>query len=96
MDQPVQKHCWKCGNDKDLENDFCRDGKDSVCKTCRYELNADWAKNNREKLRPRRASYMRDYRAKKRKEKQEAEAKTQAVGTQVPSSTLPPDPTKQS
>ena len=76
MDESVlKKHCWRCGGDKDPENDFCRDGKDSVCKPCRYELNAEWAKDNREKLRPRRASYMRDYRAKLRKQKQEAEAK---------------------
>ena len=65
--EPKLKRCWRCPSDKGdqpLEN-FCREGKDSVCKTCRYELNAEWAKNNREKLRPKRAEYMRAYRKKK-------------------------------
>lgn len=60
-----KKKCWKCGDEKDAKKDFCRDGKDSVCKKCRYELNSEWAKENREKLRPKRAAYMREYRAKK-------------------------------
>lgn len=71
MDTILTKRCWRCPAEKgeqSLEN-FCRDGKDSVCKTCRYELNAEWAKNNREKLRPKRANYMRDYRARKAAEK---------------------------
>jgi hypothetical protein len=69
------KHCWKCNSEKPT-SDFCRAGIDSVCKTCRYALNAEWAKNNREKLRPRRADYMRAYRAKKSKEKQDNTNKT--------------------
>ena len=76
-----KKHCWKCGDDK-LPTDFCRDGKDSVCKKCRYELNANWAKDNREKLRPKRAEYMRAYRARKleeSKKKTQEEATPEAV-----------------
>lgn len=61
----VKKKCWKCTAEKDMLHDFCRDGKDSVCKACRYVMNSEWAKENREKLRPRRAEYMRKYRAQK-------------------------------
>lgn len=66
----TSKKCWRCPDEKGeqpIEN-FCRSGADSVCKSCRYALNAEWAKNNREKLRPKRAEYMRQYRSKKNKE----------------------------
>lgn len=61
------KRCWRCPADSAPKplSEFCRNGKDSVCKACRYELNSEWSKNNREKLRPKRAEYMRTYRAKK-------------------------------
>lgn len=68
MDDTRVKRCWRCPPDvalKTIEN-FCRNGKDSVCKKCRYELNAEWASDNREKLRSSRAEYMRQYRAKKK------------------------------
>lgn len=65
--EPIMKHCWKCHTDKPIDK-FCRKGKDSVCQPCRYDLNSEWAKNNREKLRPKRAEYMRNYRARKDKE----------------------------
>jgi len=76
--EPTNKSCWKCKTEKQI-SDFARSGKDSVCKTCRYELNAEWAKNNREKLRPKRAEYMRQYRARK-----EAEATAKAVAAPPP------------
>lgn len=60
------KHCWRCDQPR-LLTEYCRDGKDSVCKKCRYELNSEWAKENRERLRPKRAEYMRQYRANKAK-----------------------------
>lgn len=69
----LKKKCWRCPPDKaeqPIEN-FCRDGKDSVCKQCRYQLNSEWAKDNREKLRPKRAEYMKEYRARKRAEKKD-------------------------
>lgn len=62
-DIPGQKWCWRCKSNKILDQ-FCRGSKDSVCKKCRYELNAEWAKGNREKLRPKRAEYMKAYRKK--------------------------------
>lgn len=62
------KKCWKCGQPKSVPEDYCRDGKDSVCKQCRYELNSNWAKENREKLRPKRAEYMKRYRSRKAQE----------------------------
>jgi hypothetical protein len=61
----ITKRCWRCPLDRGeqpLEN-FCRNGKDSVCKTCRYQLNSEWAKDNKDKLRPKRAEYMKRYRA---------------------------------
>lgn len=82
----TKKRCWKCKADKTLDN-FARGSLDSVCKTCRYLLNAEWAKNNREKLRPKRAEYMRAYRLKKSLEKKSSE---QNIDPLVP----PVDPTK--
>ena len=67
MDAETKK-CWKCSEEKSIKDDYCRGGKDSVCKKCRYELNSEWAKENREKLRPKRAEYMRQYRARKAEE----------------------------
>jgi hypothetical protein len=64
----LQKRCWRCPPDKALQplSNFCRNGKDSACKTCRYELNAEWSKDNRESLRSKRAAYMKEYRRKKK------------------------------
>jgi hypothetical protein len=78
MDQEdPKKKCWKCSEVK-FVRDFCRGGKDSVCKPCRYSLNAEWAKNNRPKQRPVRAEYMRDWRKKKKAEAEAAKlAQTQ-------------------
>jgi len=74
----LSKKCWRCPPEKSeqpLEN-FCRGGKDSVCKACRYQLNSEWAKTNRDKLRPKRAQYMKDYRAAKKREKEALAAKS--------------------
>lgn len=67
----LMKRCWRCPQDaapKPLD-EFCRGGKDSVCKKCRYELNSEWSKSNKEKLRPKRAEYMKAYRASKKAQK---------------------------
>jgi hypothetical protein len=80
--EQLTKKCWRCPpekGDQSIES-FCRKGKDSVCKKCRYELNAEWAKDNRDKLRPKRATYMKEYRAKK---KVEMEALKAAVKTSL-------------
>lgn len=63
-----QKNCWKCKENK-LITDFARSGADTCCKPCRYALNSEWAKNNRESLREGRKEYMRAYRAQKKAEK---------------------------
>ena len=68
------KYCWRCKTEK-LITDFCRNGKDNVCRICRYELNSEWSKNHRDTQRPKRTEYMRQYR--KRKE-EEAAAKDNA------------------
>lgn len=85
----LTKRCWRCPpqtGPKPL-SDFCRDGKDSVCKTCRYELNSEWSKENRVKLRPKRAEYMRKYRASKKGQKPSDDANPTPPAT-------PTDPTE--
>lgn len=64
MNDQDLKRCWRCDTTKPI-SEYCRSGKDSVCSICRYALNSEWAKDNREKLRPKRAKYMREYRARK-------------------------------
>jgi len=69
-DKPLNKTCWKCRVEFPIDN-FCRNGADNVCKPCRYKLNAEWASANREKLRPGRAEYMRQYRERKKSKVQD-------------------------
>ena len=70
--EPGMKNCWRCASADDGRRavkpieEFCRGGKDNVCRVCRCELNAIWAKENRDKLRPKRADYMRLYRSRKK------------------------------
>lgn len=76
----LMKRCWRCPQDTEPKplDEFCRGGKDSVCKKCRYELNSEWSKSNKEKLRPKRAEYMKAYRAAK-KAQQTAEENTSST-----------------
>ena len=82
MDEKQLKQCWKCKSSKNMPDDFARNGADSCCKQCRYQLNSEWAKANREKLRPKRAEYMKNYR--KAKKELAALEKTPPVGQPDP------------